>query len=442
MTNAPSPFSRRHAYVKSNRNPLGSDICRFYNPFNTNKDNSCMRSTACSFKHLTLEQFKQFINNQNPKQLRELGFYFHSHDNHQCSNYAFAQLIRSEANHAVNNFGYAQSFEALNDIKNAEHYYQNALNLAPNDNRCHSLYGRFIHTKKRNFDVAQNYFTTALKLDNSNPFTHCNYGKLLEDIGHLDEAEYHYKQCLSITPKHRPGLAYISRFYHHIKKDLHLAKQYFEALIQCQSWREMKSWIDYFDYSKLLSDMNLFEDALIHYAIALKHAVDSMQKAECYYEMGLIHDAHYKDIQNAQYYFSQAALLNHKQYDMFYQEFTAHHKLKHNTKYDDTTDTFDGDAITQKSSNDPLNNWNTFEVSLPSTKDAIHSVQDVRASQKDTASVTPAHHTIEIEHETKTDDDPKKEANVGKSGPQREFKLFLERVKLNCYYAAFVEKGY
>eukprot|EP01084_Bolivina_argentea_P076962 139504_1 len=128
--------------------------CKYYDPL-TNNSNSCMRGNQCHFKHLTVPQFESFCYNQSPHTLREIAFCYQSAENFSCSNYVFNKLIEIDPKHAVNNFGFAQSFEGLKNYKSSETYYLHALSLSPNDDRCHSLYAQFLHTKLNDYKTAK-----------------------------------------------------------------------------------------------------------------------------------------------------------------------------------------------------------------------------------------------------------------------------------------------
>jgi len=76
-------------------------------------------------------------------------------------------------------------------------YYKEALELDKEDTYIHQALAS-LYRKMGEYASARNHLNASLSLDDSNPITYYNYGNLLSDMKHFDEAKEMYKKALAL----------------------------------------------------------------------------------------------------------------------------------------------------------------------------------------------------------------------------------------------------
>ncbi|MEN4052794.1 MULTISPECIES: tetratricopeptide repeat protein [Sulfurimonas] len=79
----------------------------------------------------------------------------------------------------------------------AMEYYKEALDLDLNNTYIHQAIAS-LYRKMGEFASARNHLNASLDIDDKNPITYYNYGNLLVDMKHLDEAKEMYKKALEL----------------------------------------------------------------------------------------------------------------------------------------------------------------------------------------------------------------------------------------------------
>jgi len=113
-----------------------------------------------------------------------------------------ALAIYSEANiKAPNNqdtlfkMGYVLAQQNRDD--EAIEYYKEALEIDKNNTSIHQAMAS-LYRKMGEFSSARNHLNASLAIDDENPITYYNYGNLLVDMKHVDEAKEMYKKALEL----------------------------------------------------------------------------------------------------------------------------------------------------------------------------------------------------------------------------------------------------
>ena len=113
-----------------------------------------------------------------------------------------ALAIYSEANikgakdaETLFKMGYVLSQQDRDD--EAIDYYKEALELDPNNTYIHQAMAS-AYRKMGEFASARNHLNASLDLDDKNPITYYNYGNLLVDMKHFDEAKEMYKKAIEL----------------------------------------------------------------------------------------------------------------------------------------------------------------------------------------------------------------------------------------------------
>lgn len=113
-----------------------------------------------------------------------------------------ALAIYSEANikgpkdaETLFKMGYVLSQQDRDD--EAIDYYKEALELDPNNTYIHQAMAS-AYRKMGEFASARNHLNASLAIDEKNPITYYNYGNLLVDMKHFDEAKEMYKQAIAL----------------------------------------------------------------------------------------------------------------------------------------------------------------------------------------------------------------------------------------------------
>lgn len=120
-----------------------------------------------------------------------------------------ALTLYSEANHRMPHdsdtlfkMGYAMDKQERYD--EAVEYYKEALEYDKNNTAFHQAIAS-AYRKMGEFASAKNHLNASLELDDSNPITYFNYGNLLVDMKHIDEAKEMYKNALEIDEDFYPA---------------------------------------------------------------------------------------------------------------------------------------------------------------------------------------------------------------------------------------------
>jgi len=115
-----------------------------------------------------------------------------------------ALAIYSEANikephnpETLFKMGYTLAQQERDD--EALEYYKDALELAPDDKYIHQAMAS-LYRKMGEFASARNHLNRSLELDPNSAITFYNYGNLLLDMKHPDEAKGMYKNALRLDP--------------------------------------------------------------------------------------------------------------------------------------------------------------------------------------------------------------------------------------------------
>ena len=81
----------------------------------------------------------------------------------------------------------------------AMEYYQEAVALDSENTYIHQAMAS-LYRKMGEFSSARNHLNTSLEIDNTNPITYYNYGNLLVDMKHFDEAKGMYQKAIELNP--------------------------------------------------------------------------------------------------------------------------------------------------------------------------------------------------------------------------------------------------
>ena len=116
---------------------------------------------------------------------------------------AFALLNEANAKESQNSdvlFKMGYILQRLGDNEEALRYYKEALEMDKENEFIHNSIAS-IYRAKGEFVSARMHLSASLAIDNQNPITYYNYGNLLVDMKHLDEAKEMYKRALEINPE-------------------------------------------------------------------------------------------------------------------------------------------------------------------------------------------------------------------------------------------------
>jgi tetratricopeptide (TPR) repeat protein len=113
---------------------------------------------------------------------------------------AFALLKEANAKEAQNSdvlFKMGYILQQLGDNEEALKYYKEALELDKENEFIHNSIAS-LYRAKGEFVSARMHLSASLALDDKNPITYYNYGNLLVDMKHLEEAKEMYKKALEL----------------------------------------------------------------------------------------------------------------------------------------------------------------------------------------------------------------------------------------------------
>jgi len=113
---------------------------------------------------------------------------------------AFALLKEANAKEAQNSdvlFKMGYILQQLGDNEEALKYYKEALELDKENEFIHNSIAS-VYRAKGEFVSARMHLSASLALDDKNPITYYNYGNLLVDMKHIEEAKEMYKNALAL----------------------------------------------------------------------------------------------------------------------------------------------------------------------------------------------------------------------------------------------------
>jgi len=113
---------------------------------------------------------------------------------------ALALLIEAnvkEPNNPDTLFKIGYIFQRIDDNEEALNYYKEALEVDKNNEYIHNSIAS-AYRARGEFASAKLHLKASLSLDDSNPITYYNFGNLLVDMKHVDEAKEMYKRALEL----------------------------------------------------------------------------------------------------------------------------------------------------------------------------------------------------------------------------------------------------
>lgn len=116
---------------------------------------------------------------------------------------AFALLNEANAKEPQNSdvlFKMGYILQRLGDNEEALKYYKEALEIDKENEFIHNSIAS-VYRAKGEFVSARMHLSASLAIDNQNSITYYNYGNLLVDMKHFDEAKEMYKRALEINPE-------------------------------------------------------------------------------------------------------------------------------------------------------------------------------------------------------------------------------------------------
>ncbi|MFT7003104.1 MAG: tetratricopeptide (TPR) repeat protein [Sulfurimonas sp.] len=115
---------------------------------------------------------------------------------------ALALLSEADAKEPNNSdilFKIAYILQQTNDNDEAIKYYKKALELDKNNEFIHNSMAS-IYRANGEFTSAKMHLHASIEIDDSNPITYYNFGNLLVDMQHAEEAKEMYQKALDINP--------------------------------------------------------------------------------------------------------------------------------------------------------------------------------------------------------------------------------------------------
>ena len=114
---------------------------------------------------------------------------------------ALALLIEANAKEPNNPdtlFKIGYILQQIDDNDEALNYYKEALEVDKNNEYIHNSMAS-IYRKRGEFASAKLQLEASLDIDANNPITYYNFGNLLVDMKHIDEAKEMYKKALELN---------------------------------------------------------------------------------------------------------------------------------------------------------------------------------------------------------------------------------------------------
>jgi len=111
--------------------------------------------------------------------------------------YSEANIKEPNSSETLFKMGYTLALQERDD--EALEYYKEALELDKSNTYIHQAMAS-IYRKNGEYSSARMHLNESLAIDDSNPITYYNYGNLLADMKHYDEAKEMYKSALELDP--------------------------------------------------------------------------------------------------------------------------------------------------------------------------------------------------------------------------------------------------
>jgi tetratricopeptide (TPR) repeat protein len=111
--------------------------------------------------------------------------------------YSEANIKSPNSSETLFKMGYTLGLQNRDD--EALEYYKEALALDKNNASIHQAMAS-IHRKLGEFASAKISLNASIEIDDSNPITYYNYGNLLQDMKHYEEAREMYAKAIELNP--------------------------------------------------------------------------------------------------------------------------------------------------------------------------------------------------------------------------------------------------
>jgi tetratricopeptide (TPR) repeat protein len=111
----------------------------------------------------------------------------------------YSEANIKEPNNAETLFKMGYTLEKQDRDDEALEYYKEALNLDEYNTYIHQAMAS-LYRKTNEYASARTHLNRLLELDDKNPITYYNYGNLLLDMKHFDEAKDMYENALKLDP--------------------------------------------------------------------------------------------------------------------------------------------------------------------------------------------------------------------------------------------------
>ncbi len=109
-----------------------------------------------------------------------------------------ANAKKSQNSDVLFKMGYI--LQQLDKKDEALNYYKEALEMDKDNEYIHNSIAS-VYRSKEEFVSARMHLSASLDINDKNPITYYNYGNLLVDMKHTDEAKEMYKKALEINPE-------------------------------------------------------------------------------------------------------------------------------------------------------------------------------------------------------------------------------------------------
>ncbi len=129
----------------------------------------------------------------------------------------FTDIISRERFNVEARIGLGELSAARGDIVQAREYYQDSLDLFPDDYRV-LLSLAFVYQEQGRLNRAEDYITAALDIESQNPWVYIYAANFFMRIGELSEAEPYALRALNLQENFIPALEILSRIYVKLEK--------------------------------------------------------------------------------------------------------------------------------------------------------------------------------------------------------------------------------
>ena len=124
----------------------------------------------------------------------------------------FKDILEIERFNIDARIGLGELSAAQGNIIQAREYYQDSLELLPEDHRV-LLSLAFIYREQGRLSLAKDYINAAVREDSQNPWSHFHAADFYLLIADISQAENHARSSLILQPGFIPGLEILSRIY-------------------------------------------------------------------------------------------------------------------------------------------------------------------------------------------------------------------------------------